>query len=328
MMKILFLARPDLFRIRAGDTVQLVQLTTALEKVGLNIDLRTELDNDMMRDYDLVHLFNVLRCDSSLKQCLTVKSFRKPLIITPIYWNMREYLEWAAPSKLAKWNNAQQKRGQILSMADLIAPNAEREWLEIEKDFAPGLPHRVIYNGVNPFFYNSSCKERSGIISVGRIHQRKNQLTLIRALNDLNIPVTIIGDVNDRAYYQQCMSEKKRQIKIITGLKQSELLAYYGEARVHLLASWYDTPGLVNLEAGLAGCNLVTTNRGTAQEYFADYAYYCSPDDCKEIREKTIQAYYTPLKEGLPEIILKRFGWGVIAEKTKKIYNDLLNGLI
>lgn len=327
-MKVLFLARPDLFRISAGDTVQLVQLTIALEKVGLKIDLRTELDNDMMGNYDLVHLFNVLRYDSALKQCLAVKSFRKPLIITPIYWNMREYLEWAAPSKLINWNNAQQKRKQILSMADLIAPNAEREWLEIEKDFSLGLPHRVIYNGVNSFFYNSSCKEREGIISVGRIHRRKNQLTLIRALNNLNIPVTIIGDINDWAYYQQCMSEKRRKIKIIAGLKQSELLAYYGKARVHLLASWYDTPGLVNLEAGLAGCTLVTTNRGTTEEYFADYAYYCSPDDSEEIREKTIQAYYAPLKGGLPDIILKKFSWGVIAEKTKKIYNDLLNGLI
>lgn len=327
-MKILFLARPDLFRISAGDTVQLAQLTTALEKVGLKIDLRTELENNIIRNYDLVHIFNILRCDSAFEQCLAAKSFRKPLIITPIYWNMREYLERIVPSKLANWNNAQQKRGQILSMADLIAPNAEREWLEIEKDFALGLPHRVIYNGVNSFFYNTLCKEREGIISVGRIHRRKNQLTLIRALNNLNIPLTIIGDVNDWSYYQECMSEKKDQIKIITGLKQSQLLAYYGKARVHLLASWYDTPGLVNLEAGLAGCNLVTTNRGTAQEYFADYAYYCSPDDCKEIREKTIQAYYAPLKEGLSEIILKRFSWGVIAEKTKKIYNDLLNGFI
>ena len=43
------------------------------------------------------------------------------------------------------------------------------------------------------------------------------------------------------------------------------------EAKVNVLTSWIETPGLVSI-AVYAGCNIVVTDKGSVRDYFHDYA--------------------------------------------------------
>lgn len=328
MIRVLFLARPDIFRLRAGDTVQVSLLAEYLSKKGLTVSLPTRLKPDLDQ-YDLVHYFNILRTEGTYQRCLAVKETGIPLLITPIYWNVEQYLAQENPAALAPWRIKQAERGRILKLADLILPNAELEWEQLERDFQTGKPHRIIYNGVEDFFYGTPVKpERNHVLMVGRIHRRKNQLGLIKALRGSGVKLTMIGDINDHHYYQMCRQEADHQIEIKPGVNRRELLRLYRDAAVHVLPSWYDTPGLVSLEAGLAGCKLVSTERGTAREYFKDYAEYCVPDDLSDIKTKVLQAVEGKPKPELPYYILNNFTWERVAEKTRQIYSEFLSFLI
>ena len=328
MIRVLFLTRADIFKLRAGDTVQVSLLAEYLRKKGLTVSLSTRLKPDLDQ-YDLVHYFNILRTEGSYQRCLAVKEKGIPLLITPIYWNVEQYLAQENPAALTTWRIKQEERRRILKLADLIVPNAELEWEQLERDFRTGQPYRIIYNGVEDFFYGAPVEPvRNHILMVGRIHRSKNQLGLIKALRGSGLKLTMIGDINDHHYYRLCRQEADQHIEIKAGVNRRELRRLYRDAAVHVLPSWYDTPGLVSLEAGLAGCKLVSTERGTAREYFKDYAEYCVPDDLSDIRTKVLRAVERKPEPELPYYILNNFTWQRVAEKTRQIYSELLSFLI
>jgi glycosyltransferase involved in cell wall biosynthesis len=327
-MNILFLARPDLSNVKAGDTVQIEKLRAALNKMGVSVELSTDL-KPSLKKYDLVHCFNMLRIDSCISQCRWVKDRGKPLILTPIYWDMQEYLAYNYPDKLKWWNLQQKKRYKLLKMIDLLAPNGEREYKQIKKKFSLSLPYKIIYNGVEEDYIKKKPEylrgiKRDIILSVGRNHPRKNQLNMIKALNKTKVPIVFIGNVNDRQYYRLCQEEANECIKFIDHIDREKLKEYYLRAKTHLMVSWYDTPGLVNLEAGLAGCNLVVTSRGTTYEYFKDKASYCAPNDLEQIRRKVEKSFVDNTERKIASYILSNFTWEKIALNTRNIYSEFL----
>lgn len=327
MCKILFLARPDLFRIKAGDTVQIKSIMKHLQQIGVKVNISLDLRPDL-HGVDLVHCFNVLRVETMSVQVENIVKKKIPLIITPIYWNMTEYLTIYKPDKLKSWKEKQILRTEVLSCADLILPNAYLEWNLIKRDFSLEKDYRILFSGVDTYFYcNKNTGNRYGVLSVGRIHSRKNQLALIKALKDTNIPLIFVGDKNESTYYKECLSAASANpnIRFYNGIEEKALVPYYQHSKVHVLPSWYDTPGLVNLEAGLAGCNLVSTEKGTAQEYLQNLAYYCNPADLEDIRNKVLMAYNNPVSQKLARHILNSFTWSEIAKSLKKIYSVFLS---
>ena len=114
-------------------------------------------------------------------------------------------------------------------------------------------------------------------------------------------------------------------VKFLPRFTHEKLASAYAAAKVHILASWFDTPGLVNLEAGLAGCNLVVSIQGTAGEYFNDLVWYCSPNDPKTITASVLEAYHSPQVDDLESHILRNFTWPQIGDATVKAYHKLLN---
>ena len=61
----------------------------------------------------------------------------------------------------------------------------------------------------------------------------------------------------------------------------------YAAARVLALPSWFETPGLVALEAALAGTAVVVTPHGCTREYFGDRVGYARPDRPEEIARRS-----------------------------------------
>lgn len=83
-MNILFQSRKTLFEAPGGDTVQLLKTKEYLEKLGLTIDVSTELTPDLT-GYDLVHIFNLMRAQESLMQVMNAKRQCKPVALSTIY---------------------------------------------------------------------------------------------------------------------------------------------------------------------------------------------------------------------------------------------------
>lgn len=341
-LRVLFLSRPDIFTLPAGDTVQLLETMKGLRALGVHADHSGE-EAPKVDGYAVVHLFNIMRVTETFIQCQHIvrgrgraDGFCYPrIVISPIYWNMEEYLtsagQGASTAALELWRRYNPARKAVLEACDMILPNAEGEARLIQKDLGITKPYRVVPNGADPRFAAGDAApfvEQFGmkdvILCVGRISRRKNQLGVIRALRDTELPLVFIGPVNDPVYFEECRQEAPRRALFLKGMPHEELPSAYKAARVHVLASWYETPGLASLEAGMAGCRVVTTDRGTAREYFGNLAWYCDPGDTDSIRQAVIDAYEAPETPSLSSRLLSCYTWNMAAQRTLEAYNAVV----
>jgi len=105
----------------------------------------------------------------------------------------------------------------------------------------------------------------------------------------------------------------------------NELAGIYVLAGVHVLPSWRETPGLASLEAGAAGCRIVSTSIGSAQEYFGENAWYCDPGDISSIRRAVTCALSSPLPATLRDHILACYTWEEAAKTTLEGYYQAID---
>lgn len=224
-----------------------------------------------------------------------------------------------------------------LHLADIILPNSTSEADLLIRNF--GIPREkiiVVPNAVGDCFFKpdpnlfvDTYGFEEFVLSVANLGARKNTLALIKALLMEKIPLVLIGASNPKdAYCRLCEKAARRGHTMILGQipHESPLLASaYGAAKVHALVSWYETPGLSSLEAAVAGCNVVTTDRGSMREYFKHYAWYCDPTDLASIRNAVLEAYYSPRRNNLKLHILNNYTWDKVAKKTLEAYHRVMD---
>jgi glycosyltransferase involved in cell wall biosynthesis len=161
-------------------------------------------------------------------------------------------------------------------------------------------------------------------LSVGRIEDLKNQLALIRALGDLPIPLVLIGPVNPhhRAYARRVVraAAARPGTLVIHHVERGMLLSAMAAAAVHVLPSWFETAGLTSLEAAVAGCAVVSTDRGYARAFLGDDAAYCDPSDEASIRRAVLLSLERGPSPRLRGRILERFTERRAAAATAELY--------
>lgn len=168
------------------------------------------------------------------------------------------------------------------------------------------------------------------VVSVARFDERKNNLGLIRAALEADVPCVLIGNPAPLhvEYFHQCQREASRSpsIRILCeALSQEELTGAYRAAHAHALPSWLETPGLVSLEAGLCGANLVLGECPPVREYFAERAWYCAPGDIASIASALRGAHGSDRNlHGLDDFIARRFSWRQVAEAQLACYGRAL----
>jgi glycosyltransferase involved in cell wall biosynthesis len=212
----------------------------------------------------------------------------------------------------------------------MVLPNSFSEYKRLVKKYKTEPPCHVIPNAIDPYLFNNSLsftnRDAELVICVGRIEGIKNQLNLIKALNNTRFKLVIIGSAstNQARYYEACKAEAGANVSFIGGLAQKELLAYYQRAKVHVLPSWFETTGLSSLEAAAMGCNIVVTRKGDTVEYFEDYAFYCEPDSPESIFAAVEKASVQEVDPALSEKIFTQYTWIQTAEKTKAAYHEIM----
>ncbi|HBF37865.1 MAG TPA: glycosyltransferase [Firmicutes bacterium] len=332
-MKVLLQNRSSYRNSVAGDGVQMVKTQEYLKKLQVDADISSSPDTDLSQ-YDLVHLFNLMPVDEMFPLFLNARKQKKKIVLSTIYWNPDEFLKQSEDFESLKlwWQKSMPLRDEVLRGVDLILPNSELELAVIKKQFL-GVPRaRVVINGVDQAFYSAKPQSfmarhhcQDFLLSVGRICRRKNQLAIIRAAAALDLPLVIIGPLNDGLYYRECRrAAAGHHVLFIDRLSQQDLCSAYAAARIHVLVSWYDTPGLVSLEAALAGCAVVTTIRGSAKEYFGNLAYYCNPANEATICSAIKAAWKASNNLQLKTHIFTHFTWEKAAKETLEAYRSVL----
>jgi glycosyltransferase involved in cell wall biosynthesis len=336
----------------------MVNIAKHLRSLGIDPAIRLTHEPINYKEYDLLHFFNITRPADiiyHIKRTVTPfvaspnlvlyseydKKFRKGLSGLTLRLfpdNCIEYIK-----VLGRWLNGTDKlksisylwRGQhksirhILKKAAFVLPSSKMENAKLSEIFRVAPDYRIIPNGVDPdlFVYDETIqKDEQMILSVARIEGIKNQLNLIKALNDSEFKVLIIGSCasNQQSYYDLCKKAAAPNIQFLGQLPQKELIQYYQKAKVHILPSWFETCGLSTLEAAVMGCNVVVTEKGYTREYFGDHALYCDPSSPESILKAARKATAKRQDYLLRYKILRDYTWQNAAFLTSQVYNQMI----
>lgn len=357
-MKVLFISRSTLYDSPGGDTVQLEKTAENLKNLGVFVTIGLCNQEFKYEEFDLIHFFNIIRpADIIYHLKKSERSVISTIFVdyteTEIYTagflrsnltrllgsDKMEYLKAVAKHILGKekiisreyifWGHKKSVQ-YILNHVNAVLPNSYSELERLQKKYK--IPDDVLkFKIVNAV---EITKEeiipddayKGSIICVGRIERRKNQLNVIRAVKDLPQKCYIIGkpSLNDMDYYNQCKSEAGKNTFFIDHLPQKEIYRIMKAADVHVLPSWFETTGLVSLEAAYYGCNLVITEKGDQREYFKEYAFYCEPNNVDSIKSAILKALEKPFDEKFKEEIKTEYTWQKTAEQTKDAYLKVL----
>lgn len=358
-IRVLMISRTTLFSDPGGDTIQVKSTAKYLRELGVDVDIKLANETGIdYQSYDLLHLFNVIRPNDLL---LHAAASGRPFVLSSIYVDYTEYernsrngikgflarmfnsfqIEYFKVIARALINGEKIVSARYLTMghrksmqwllrnASCILPNSQNEMNRLEKDLKVSNRYRVVPNAIDRDRFRpvTVAGDRKGVLCVARIEGRKNQLSLIRAMQGLDIDLTIIGKAspNHQDYLRQCRESAAPNVQFLQQLPQEELRDHYSRAKVHVLPSWFETTGLSSLEAAYMGCNIVVTKKGDTEEYFNGFATYCEPADLNSIRSAVLHAYEQEYPEALRARIDNQFTWEETARITLEAYQDVLS---
>lgn len=355
-MKILFTTRSSLFSQPGGDTQQVNHTAEVLRALGHTVDVVLRGESvKKLNSYDLVHFFNLGRPADVVD---LLPQLSQPLVVSSIWVDYSEFdhqrsgtigkiknifgydaVEYAkslarginGSDKLPGWQYL--KHGHYESMrlvanrANLIITSSTSEKQRIEKNLTDRAQIKVISLGLADAFRKAPPQKqsRAGVISVGRIEGLKNQLNLIHAAHSANWPLRIVGKptVNQKEYYQKCLTAATPNVTFSGWLDGEHLLEAYRQAKVMVLPSYFETFGLVALEALSQGCNLVIADRPDMNTIFKGRAFTANPNSPQDLREKIERALQLPPTQFTKEE-RQRHDWKHIGQQIEHEYKTLL----
>jgi glycosyltransferase involved in cell wall biosynthesis len=353
------IVRSTMFTTRGGDTVQAMETARVLRNHGIAVDLQLTHHLIDYRNYDLLHFFNLTRPADILYH---IRKTDIPFVVSTIlvsYSEFDKYQRKGFAGKLFRYLSADtieyikcvsrwlrgrdsmmslsyilkgQKNSihEILQKAKLLLPNSVSEYNRLKTTYRCSNKYSIVPNAVDDglFRFNEEVeKDPRLVLCIARIEGLKNQINLIRAVNNTEFQLLIIGAPapNQYAYYQRCLEIAAQNIRFIEHVPQEELVAYYQRAKVHVLPSWFETTGLSSLEAAAMGCSIVVTDKGDTREYFGDHAVYCSPSSPDSILAAVEKASTLPLDEQLQTRIAKHYTWKKAGFITAEGYKHIIN---
>jgi len=328
-----------------GGETQMASTAQALQELGVQARLWRPWE-DRLAAGDVLHLFGSLP-----EHLATVELAQRRGVITVLStiawfdlasrwhsgeslarrtWNCAKTVAQRAFPRLPHWRRA------LYDTVDLLLPNSQAEAVQLANFYDVADERmRVVPNGASARFVSGDAAGflelagmRDFVLYAGRIEPRKNQLGFLRAMRGTSVPLVILGDVvpGHEHYYEACRREAGNLVQFVSQLEHDDprLAGAYAACRCLALVSWFETPGLVALEAGMSGVPLALTDRGAAREYFGDLAYYASPASRQSIRRAVLAAYHSPRDPQLARHVRERYTWRAAAAATRDAYRCLV----
>jgi glycosyltransferase involved in cell wall biosynthesis len=201
----------------------------------------------------------------------------------------------------------------------------------------------VVYQGCNKVFQDTiegnkqkETQEKYNLpndylLCVGSIEERKNLLTLLKALKELpNQKLVVIG--NGKGYKIKCLRfiaehNLSNRVAFLNGLETEEMAAIYQSAQMLVYPSIFEGFGIPILEALFSKTPVITSKDGCFAEAGGPTTKYINPLSVNEMKEAILEIQNsTELQE---QMIAKGFKYAQnfkdekIAINLMKVYKDL-----
>lgn len=309
MKRILLATSIDAYLHQGGGEQELKNLHKELNKLGFLCDVYgcTSLDVDKYDVIIYVSLGNGINIFLDSIDCSN-----KTLILWPNFWLIEkpetQYLEFLQ-TQIDRFDaiviKTKTELNHIREIFDLSRPDVIKVSNFIDERL-------INYNPSSVFQEVYDLQDYA--LWMGIIEPQKNQLEVIRAMKNSNVPLVISGAVRDKEYFEKCMSEANGTNDIIF----LPPMHYMSELHLSALAncSFYienplDFPGNSSIEAAFLNNNLYLTDCLWSREIFNDNVKFISSDNIETLdfdyKEKVfINTLVSSPNSYLPEIALSK----------------------
>jgi len=199
----------------------------------------------------------------------------------------------------------------------------------------------VIYQGCHPAFkrrYTAADKQavrdkyrlpQDFILNVGTIETRKNALSIIKAIEQLDVHLVIAGKKTPYVRELVAYLEEKQftaRVSFVHGASMDDLAVLYQAALLFVYPSLFEGFGIPIIEALYSGVPVITSNTGCFSEAGGPHSRYVSPTDSEELSD-AIQAVLTnsALRQGMIDrglIYSQNFNDDRIADQLMALYRE------
>ncbi len=235
---------------------------------------------------------------------------------------------------------------EVITNSDMVFVQTLQEVEDIKSELKiDNFKFKHVVNGVDTFYSDLNADEIKNkfhldkyILEVGRIEPRKNQLMVIDAYEkllidgkvDKEIKLVFAGDKNTHHHtYFTIFREKiiKNPNIIYLGfLPYSDIQHLMTGSMLHVYPSWFETTGLLNIEALWAGTKVVASGE-RVKEYVKHYGEYCNPADVNSIADAIIKSLNSDINlSEVKDYIKNNFTWEIAAKQCVRYYEEILYG--
>ena len=168
------------------------------------------------------------------------------------------------------------------------------------------------------------------VVCVGKICEGKNQLELIRACNELNYPLVLIGPeaIGEKDYVQKCKMEAGVNVKFVGYLdnKSTEFMDLVSNASVFALISKNEVLPISVFESISLGTPVSCTKNCSITDYFKDknIVDLCDPDSPIDIKRSLQKTMNLSLTESIVQEVREEYTWLNVAKRLEIIYYKIL----
>ena len=322
---------------QAGGVQHRIRKTvSALREKGVSAEYFNQFESNVAL-CDILHVFGYTCENLGLIRC--AKAYGKKVVISPVaplingrkidFYRMLSHFPIQTTYKLLI---------QSIQLADLVIVETKKEADFIRKHYRIPLERiEIIPNGAEEItvadesVFDAIGKKCKYILHVGRFDENKNQINVIKAMRKTNIDVVFAGGAShmDLKYYDLCKKEAEGYANFhFLGWLDADsplLRSAYANADTFVMPSYYETFGLVIVEAGIAGAKLALSSTLPILDYeaFKDCKTF-NPADITEMRECIMEVINMPANATLANRIKHDFSWKAVAQKHSECYEGLL----
>lgn len=330
-MTVTHVVRYDAGLYWGGGEIQAERTGQALEEIGVEVVPYAPTQREFG---DLVHFFGNFDYFDEIASHLRDRGI--PYVVSPIFVSPRT-------AGRLRWRRMRQRTlghypkgsAALLAGAKALLTLTIHEETSIRAFFGDDLPRFVrIPNGVEPRFADGDAeafRQRFGIdglfaIQVATIDRSKNQLATIEACKP-TVPLVIIGRESDPDYAAACRSVGGDNVRFLGTFPHDDptLADALAAAHVFILPSYRELFPLSAMEATVAGCHLLLSNRWGGEAIWGTDATFFDPDEPASMRRELERLMAAPRPARTrSDAFLAKYSWTAVAVQIRDAYASAL----
>lgn len=168
------------------------------------------------------------------------------------------------------------------------------------------------------------------LLNVGTIEERKNLENIIKALDNTQIPLIVVGK-KKKSYYkriQRLLTSHHVEVHFLEGVNMQELASIYKLADIFIYPSLFEGFGIPIIEALYSKTPVITSNVSCLPEAGGENSLYVNPLSSDDIRAKILHLWNNEseriIRAEKSFEFVQKFNETEIANHLIKVYKELI----